>query len=65
VAKLDSGGIPVEAAKTVVFHVLEGDASVSGHDVPQGETLRVDDPILPLSLDARETATVAVIRIGF
>jgi hypothetical protein len=32
--------------------------------VPQGDTLRVDEPILPLSLDARESATVAVIRIG-
>jgi environmental stress-induced protein Ves len=64
IAKLERGGIQVEAAKTVVLHMLEGDASVSGHDVPQGDTLRIDEPILPLSLDARESATVAVIRIG-
>jgi environmental stress-induced protein Ves len=64
VAKLERSGIQVEAARTVVFHVLEGDASVSGRDVPQGDTLRVDEPILPLSLDARESATIAVVRIG-
>ena len=64
VAKVERGGILVDAAKTVVFHVLEGDAAVSGHDVPQGDTLRIDAPILPLSLDARESAVVAVIRIG-
>jgi hypothetical protein len=54
----------VDPAGTVVFHVLEGEASVSGHLVPQGDTLRLDRPILPLSLDAAESATVAVIRIG-
>jgi environmental stress-induced protein Ves len=64
VAKLDHGGIQIDAAKILVFHVLEGDASVSSHDVPQGDTLRVDAPHLPLSLDAAESATVAVIRIG-
>ena len=64
VTKLERGGVQIEAARTLAFHILEGDASVSGHAVPQGDTLRVDDPILPLSLDARETATVAVIRIG-
>jgi len=64
VATLERGGIQVDAAKTVVFHVLEGDASVSGRTVPQGDTLRVDDPMLPLSLDAPQSAIVAVIRIG-
>jgi environmental stress-induced protein Ves len=64
VAKLEDGGLQVDAAGTVVFHVLEGDALVSGHAVAQGDTLRIDAPILPLSLDARGSATVAVIRIG-
>jgi environmental stress-induced protein Ves len=64
IAHLERGGVQIDAAKTVVFHVLQGDASVSGRGVPQGDTLRVDDPILPLSLDAPESATVAVIRIG-
>jgi environmental stress-induced protein Ves len=64
VARLERGGIPVDPAKTVLFHVLEGDASVSGHDLPQGDTLRIDAPILLLSIDARAAATVAVIRIG-
>jgi environmental stress-induced protein Ves len=64
VAKLEGGGIQVDAAPTVVFHALEGDVSVSSHPLPQGDTLRVDAPILPLSLDAAESATVAVIRIG-
>jgi uncharacterized protein len=64
VAKLARGGIQVDAAATVVFHVLEGEASVSSHPLHQGDTLRIDRSILPLSLDATETATVAVIRIG-
>jgi len=64
VAKLERGGMSIEPAATVIFHALEGDASVSSHDLPQGDTLRVDAPILPLSLDAQESATVAVIRIG-
>jgi environmental stress-induced protein Ves len=64
VAEPQRGGMQIEAAKTVIFHVLQGDAAVSGHAVPQGDTLRIDAPILPLSLDAPESATVAVIRIG-
>jgi len=64
VAKLERGGMSIDPAPTVIFHTLEGDASVSSHDLPQGDTLRVDAPILPLSLDAQESATVAVIRIG-
>jgi len=60
----ERGGLQVPAAKTVIFHVLKGDVAVSGHAVPQGETLRIDRPILPLSLDCAEQATVAVIRIG-
>jgi len=64
VVKLDRGGVQIDAATTLIFHVLEGDASVSGHAVPQGDTLRIDMSLLPLSLDAPESATVAVIRIG-
>src|SRR5262249_1889770 len=64
VAQLDRGGISVPAAKTVVFHALDGDATVSSHPLPAGDTLRVDEPLLPLSLDATARAIVAVIRIG-
>jgi hypothetical protein len=64
VMQVERGGASVDAATTVVFYVLEGDASVSGRDLGQGEMLRVDDPILPLSLDTPASATVAVIRIG-
>jgi hypothetical protein len=64
VLRPDHGGLQVQSAKIVLFHVLAGDVTVSGHAVPQGDTLRIDMPILPLSLDAAEAATVAVIRIG-
>ena len=64
VLRPDHGGLQVEAAKIVIVHVREGDVTVSGHAVPQGETLRIDMPILPLSLDCVEQAIVAVIRIG-
>jgi hypothetical protein len=64
VARPERGGMSVDAAPTVVFHVLEGEASVSGHLVAQGDTLRLDRPLLPLSLDAAESAIVAVVRIG-
>jgi len=64
VARLDAGGISVAAAKTVVFHAFDGDATVSGRPLSGGDTLRVDDPLLPLSLDAAGHATVAIIRIG-
>jgi len=65
VAELERGGVSIDPAATVIFHALEGDASVSSHGLPQGDTLRIDTPLLPLSLDAVESATVAVIRIGF
>ncbi|HVO04861.1 MAG TPA: HutD family protein [Candidatus Cybelea sp.] len=58
------GSVEVAAARTVVFHALKGDAAVSGHGIGEGETLRVDMPIFPLSLEAPEPATIAVIRIG-
>lgn len=64
VARLDRNGISVVSAKTVVFHVFDGDATVSGRPLPAGDTLRIDNPVLPLSLDAPATAIVAVIRIG-
>ncbi len=64
VARLDRDGIAIAAAKTVVFHAFEGDATVSGRPLSGGDTLRIDDPVLPLSLDAAATAIVAVIRIG-
>jgi environmental stress-induced protein Ves len=64
VATLERGGTSIEPAPTVIFHALEGDLSVSSHGLAQGDTLRIDAPILPLSLDAQEAATVAVIRIG-
>jgi hypothetical protein len=47
-----------------VFHVFDGDATVSSHPFAAGDTLRIDDPVLPLSLDAPSRATVAIIRIG-
>ena len=64
VARLDRSGISVAAAKTVVFHAFDGDATVSSQPLPAGDTLRIDDPILPLSLDATARAIVAIIRIG-
>ena len=64
VARLDRSGISIAAANTVVFHAFDGDASVSGHPLSAGDTLRVDAPVLPLSLDATAQAIVAVIRIG-
>ena len=64
VARLDRGGVSVAPAKVVVFHAFDGDATVSSHPLPAGETLRVDEPVLPLSLDAPSSAIVAVIRIG-
>jgi environmental stress-induced protein Ves len=64
IARLDGGGVSIAAAKTVVFHAFDADAAVSGHPLPAGDTLRVDEPVLPLSLDAKSRATVAIIRIG-
>jgi environmental stress-induced protein Ves len=64
VARIERDGISVAAAKTVVFHVFDGDATVSSHPFAAGDTLRLDDPVLPLSLDAPSRATVAIIRIG-
>jgi hypothetical protein len=64
VARIERDGISVAAAKTVVFHVFDGDATVSSHPFAAGDTLRIDDPVLPLSLDAPSRATVAIIRIG-
>jgi environmental stress-induced protein Ves len=64
VARLDRDGISVPPARTVVFHAFDGEATVSGRPLPAGETLRIDDPVLPLSLDTATQAIVAVIRIG-
>lgn len=64
VARLERGGMSIDPAATVVLHALEGDVSVSSHGLPQGDTLRIDAPILPLSLDTTESAIVAVARIG-
>jgi len=64
VARLDRDGVSVAAARTVVFHTFHGDAAVSGRPLSAGDTLRIDDAVLPLSLDAASTAIVAVIRIG-
>ena len=64
VARLDRDGISVASAKTVVLHALDGDCTVSGRPLSAGDTLRIDDPVLPLSLDATAQAIVAVIRIG-
>lgn len=64
VATLERGGIEIAPVRTAIFHALEGDVSVSGHAVPQGDTLRIDDSPLPLSLDANAAAVVAVICIG-
>jgi uncharacterized protein len=64
VAHLDRNSIGVAVAKTVVFHAFDGEVAVSGHSLPAGDTLRVDDSVLPLSLDATARAVVAVIRIG-
>lgn len=64
VAPLERNGISVAAAKTVVFHAFDGDAMVSGHPLSVGDTVRIDDPLLPLSLDATGPAIVAIIRIG-
>jgi uncharacterized protein len=64
VTRLDRDSIGVAAADTVLFHAFEGDATVSGHPLPAGDTLRFDQPLLPLSLDATAKAIVAIIRIG-
>jgi environmental stress-induced protein Ves len=64
VARLDRDGISVPPARTVVFHAFDGEATVSGRPLPAGDTLRIDDPVLPLSLDTATQAIVAVIRIG-
>lgn len=65
VAQLElDGDLQIGPAGTVVFHALVGEVTISGHALPEGDTLRIDTPMLPLSLGGVKPATVAVIRIG-
>ena len=64
VLELDGGSSFLPASATTVVHLLYGRANVADREMQEGDTLRIDDSMRTIELEAGDSVAAVVIQIG-